>query len=107
MLANHIDLTNDLCADTSFALARVIPTNRAVRDEELIKGRSPEPELSELTLQTCADEAAPEIFFPIFFRYEKEISPMVSPPHRSRPTVTRDAEGMIPISPPRVKRVCA
>jgi hypothetical protein len=51
MLANHIDLTNDHCADTRFALAR--ETRRTERSENEAGNveRSLKPKLSEQIVQ--------------------------------------------------------
>ena len=65
MLANHIDLTVDHCADTRFALAR--ESRRTERSEnelaETMLG-SPEPKLSEQTPQH--ERIRPHPSFPIF-----------------------------------------
>ena len=104
MFANHIDLTVDHCADTRFALARESRRTERSENEAGNVERSLKPKLSEQTVQHERLWPHPRLPVLIFCRYEKEISPMASPPRRSRGTVTRDARGMIPAEPPLVKQ---
>ena len=66
MFANHIDLTNDPVRRHKICSCARIPTNRASKMKELITGRSPEPELRELTLQHARMRPHPRYSFPIF-----------------------------------------
>lgn len=98
MFANHIDLTVDHCADTRFALARESRRTERSENEAGNVEQSLKPKLSEQTVQHERLRPHPILPVLIFCRYEKEISPMASPPRRSRVPVTRDARGMIPPS---------
>ncbi len=74
MLANHIDLTVDQCADTRIALARETDEPSGLLNEAGNVERSHKPKLSEQTVQHERLWPHPRLPVLIFCRYEKDFS---------------------------------